>query len=123
MASRKADPALTNRYEGPSWYDAWDLHRTMERALGKRIAIRITPGRGSRNEYGWRCVATFEGADNPYGCGCFGPAFPGNGQKSFAASVYRALLALDEANATAWAADLGMTQSDLPLDSGEEETA
>lgn len=123
MDKRKANPALTPRYDGPSWYDAWDLHKAMERAMGKRIDVFITPAKGSRNEYGWRCVATIEGSPVPYGCGCFGPAFPGNGQKSFAASVYRALMALDEECAVKWASAEELTQVALQLDSEAEATA
>lgn len=102
---------------GPSWYDAWDYARCLERDLGKRIVLVMSPVRSTKLGYGWRVTACLE--DNPsiFGCGSFGPAFPGNGQRSFSSATYRALIALDERCAIAWAAPSEVEQFCLQLDS------
>lgn len=114
---RRADSVTNGIGTGPSWYDAWELANAMERNLGERIEFRIAPSKAANQRYGWRVTALLEKSPSVYGCGCFGPAFPGNGQKSFAASVYRALIALDEQVSIQWGEEDQEAQMSADFDS------
>lgn len=117
MTAKKPPKDLRSEPYGPGWYDAWDYVRQFEAQSGKRVKLTIEPVRSTKQQFGWRVTAALEETPTIFGCGCFGPAFPGNGQKSFAASVYRAMLELDNACAIKWATPEEVEQFCLELDS------
>lgn len=102
MSPKSADTIVNGIGTGPSWYDAWEMHRSMEKSFKTKAELIMSPARAGNGKYGWRITARLESNPKVFGCGCFGPAFPGTGQKSFAAATYRALLALDEEMAKFW---------------------
>lgn len=87
---------------GPGWYDCWEMQQEMEKEHGYTILIVMEPARAAKGKTGYRIVARLNTASQPFGAGCYGSAFPGNGSKTMAAALYRALVQLDAAVASAW---------------------
>lgn len=95
---------------GPGWYDVNSFVRALENQYEKELLITVSMSGLKGPHWGLRVTAWFEGKTEVYGCGSYGPAHPGNGQKTMAAAFYHALLQLDIAASSAWVAELKASQ-------------
>jgi len=80
---------------GPGWYDVNRFLRAMEKQYGVRVGLVVEPSGVGGKDWGLRVTAAMANIPGVQGCGSYGPAHPGNGQKTLAAAAYHALLRLD----------------------------
>lgn len=77
---------------GPGWYDVAAELREAKKTHGTSFMLTLHETTARDGRWGLAVTAHLrEGATVRQGHGSYGPAFPGNGQKTMAAAVWHAL--------------------------------
>lgn len=98
--------AAEEREYGPGWRDVHDVVREARNSFGEVPRVRIQSLSEPSGRWGLRVtvfVPTPAGWISGYGC--FGPMFPGNGQKTMAAALWAAYNQL-------WQRPMGVTDEE-----------
>lgn len=105
------------REYGPGWWDVAAMMRDFKRQYGTLFMLTIHETTSRDGRWGLAVTAHLrEGAVVRQGHGAYGPAFPGNGQKTMSAAVWHALHQL-QSNPTGEATVLPMVEEsdELPF--------
>lgn len=104
---------------GPGWYDVTSYVRAMEKQYGMHLVLFVEKTGLGNKSWGLRVTAAFAEVPEIFGCGSYGPAHPGNGQKSMSAAMYHALLKLDHEMSIYWIKAHQALQLPLPSESDD----